>query len=58
MINKRISISVTILTIIMAFMEMTALPAALFCNIQIRDIEPIYFSYDDKILYGFLLYAM
>lgn len=28
----------------MTFMEMTALPAALFCNIQIRDIEPIYFS--------------
>ncbi len=44
MINKRTSISVTILTIIMTFMEMTALPAALFSNIQIRDIEPIYFS--------------
>lgn len=44
MTDKRISISVMILTIIMTFMEMTALPAALFCNIQIRDIEPIYFS--------------
>ena len=44
MISKRVSISVVILTIIMTFMEMTALPAALFCNIQIRDIEPIYFS--------------
>ncbi|MCI9189853.1 MAG: CPBP family intramembrane metalloprotease, partial [Lachnospiraceae bacterium] len=42
MIDKRTSIGVTILTIIMTFMEMTALPAALFCNIQIRDIEPIY----------------
>lgn len=38
MIDKRISISVTILTVIMTFMEMTALPAALFCNIQIWDI--------------------
>ena len=44
MISKRVSISVVVLTIIMTFMEMTALPAALFCNIQIRDIEPIYFS--------------
>ena len=44
MISKRVSISVVILTIIMTFMEMTALPAALFCNIQIMDIEPIYFS--------------
>ena len=44
MISKRVSISVVVLTIIMTFMEMTALPAALFCNIQILDIEPIYFS--------------
>lgn len=44
MIDKRISISVIILTIVMTFMEMTALPAALFCNIQIKDIEPFYFS--------------
>ena len=44
MISKRLSISVVVLTIIMTFMEMTALPAALFCNIQFRDIEPIYFS--------------
>ncbi len=44
MISRRVSISVVVLTIIMTFMEMTALPAALFCNIHIRDIEPIYFS--------------
>lgn len=44
MMSKRVSISVVVLTIIMTFMEMTALPAALFCNIQILDIEPFYFS--------------
>ena len=44
MISKRVSISVVVLIIIMTFMEMTALPAALFCNIQIGDIEPFYFS--------------
>ena len=44
MIDKRTSIRVTILTLIMTFMEMTALPAALFCHIQVWDIEPIYFS--------------
>lgn len=55
MIDKRISISVTILTIIMTFMEMTALPAALFCNIQIKDIEPIYFSLMINFILAFAL---
>lgn len=55
MINKRISISVTILTLIMTFMEMTALPAALFCNIQIRDIDPIYFSLIINFILAFAL---
>lgn len=55
MIDKRISISVMILTIIMTFMEMTALPAALFCNIQIKDIEPIYFSLMINFILAFVL---
>ena len=55
MISKRVSISVVILTIIMTFMEMTALPAALFCNIQFRDIEPIYFSLMINFAIAFIL---
>ena len=58
MIDKRTSIGVIILTIIMTFMEMTALPAALFCNIQIRDIEPIYFSLMINFCIAFCFYAM
>ncbi len=55
MINKRISISITIFTLIITFMEMTALPAALFCNIQIKDIEPIYFSLMINFILAFAL---
>ena len=33
-----------ILTLMMTFMEMTALPASLFCNIHFKDVEPIYFA--------------
>ncbi len=42
--DKKEMICVIILPLMMTFMEMTALPAALFCNIIIADIEPIYFS--------------
>lgn len=38
------NIAVIILTLIMTFMEMSALPAALFCNMEILDINPIYFA--------------
>ena len=55
MVNKRVSISVVVLTIIMTFLEMTALPAALFCNIQIKDIEPIYFSLMINFIIAFAL---
>lgn len=44
MSNKRTSIAVVLLTIIMTFMEMTGLPARLFLNIQAADINPIYFT--------------
>lgn len=30
-----------ILTLVMALMEMTALPAALFCHVKIKDIDPV-----------------
>ena len=55
MIDKRTSIRVTILTLIMTFMEMTALPAALFCHIQVWDIEPIYFSLMINFILAFAL---
>lgn len=42
--NSRATIVAVILTLIMTFMEMSALPAALFCNIKIMDINPIYIT--------------
>lgn len=42
--KKRTAITAVILTLIMTFMEMSALPAALFCNIKIEDIDPIYIT--------------
>ena len=42
--KKRTAITAVILTLIMTFMEMSALPAALFCNIKIEDINPIYIT--------------
>lgn len=44
--NKRYSLmlSAALLTVIMTVMEMTALPTALFLDIRIADIDPMYFS--------------
>ncbi|MBQ8596354.1 MAG: CPBP family intramembrane metalloprotease [Lachnospiraceae bacterium] len=42
--NRSETVVVVILTLIMTFMEMSALPAALFCNIKVKDINPIYFT--------------
>ena len=42
--NRRKTIMVVILTLIMTVMEMSALPAALFCNVKIKDINPIYIT--------------
>ena len=39
--NRSKTAAVVVLTLIMTFMEMSALPAALFCNIKIKDIDPI-----------------
>ncbi len=35
------SIWVILLTVVMTFMEMSALPAALFCNLRILDVDPV-----------------
>lgn len=42
--NRRKTAGVVILTLVMTFMEMSALPAALLCNIEIKDINPIYIT--------------
>ena len=44
-----------ILTLLMTFMEMTALPMALFCDIRFKDIEPIYFSLMLNFLLAFII---
>lgn len=41
MMKKNTTVVAIILTLIMTFMEMSALPAALFCNVKIKDIDPI-----------------
>ena len=44
-----------ILALLMTFMEMSALPAALFVNIQFKDIDPIYFALMANFMFAFLL---
>ncbi len=41
MSSKSKTAAAVVLTLIMTFMEMSALPAALFCDIKIKDIDPI-----------------
>ena len=41
MSKKKEYIIATILTLMMTFIEMSALPMALFCKIEIADIQPI-----------------
>ncbi len=55
MIDKKTSIAVVLLTVIMTFMEMSALPAALFVNIQFYDVSPIYFVLMANFLLAFVL---
>lgn len=40
---KKISSTAIILTLLMTFMEMSGLPAALFIKIEVADITPFYF---------------
>lgn len=42
--NKRELIYIAILTVLVAFMDITGIPSAFFVNIQIADIEPFYFT--------------
>ena len=37
-------IAIAILTLLIAFMDISGIPSALFINIQIADIEPFYFT--------------
>ncbi len=37
--KRSTTVVVVILTLIMTFMEMSALPAALFCNVKIKEIH-------------------
>lgn len=42
--NKRELIAVGILTVLLAFMDISGMPCSLFMSIEVRDIEPIYWS--------------
>ncbi|MCR5656170.1 MAG: CPBP family intramembrane metalloprotease [Butyrivibrio sp.] len=44
-----------ILTLIMTFMEMTVLPALLFCDIHFKDVEPIYFALMLNFILAFII---
>lgn len=51
--NKK-PIYIAILTLIIAFMDISGIPSALFVNIQIADIEPFYFT----LMINFLIIGM
>ncbi len=51
--NKEL-IYIAILTLIIAFMDISGIPSALFVNIQIADIEPFYFT----LMLNFLIIGM
>ena len=55
--NRSKTVIAVILTLLMTFMEMTALPAALFCNIKIKDIAPIYITLMLNFLIAFAILA-
>lgn len=59
MMKKRsTTVVVVILTLIMTFMEMSALQAASFCNVKIKDINPIYITLMLNFLLAFAIYWM
>lgn len=53
--SKSELVTVLLLTLLMAFMEISALPAALFCPIQIQDINPICFALMANFLLAFVI---
>ncbi len=55
MTDRKESVIVVILTLVMTFMEMSTLPAALFFNIKIKDINPIYFTLMLDFLLAFVI---
>ncbi|MBE6839195.1 MAG: CPBP family intramembrane metalloprotease [Ruminococcus sp.] len=55
MTDRKESVIVVILTLVMTFMEMSTLPAALFFNIEIKDINPIYFTLMLDFLLAFVI---
>lgn len=42
--KKKELIIIGILTILLAFMDITGLPSSLFINIEVLDITPFYFN--------------
>lgn len=42
--KKRDLIYIAVLTLIIAFMDITGIPSVFFINIQVADIEPVYFT--------------
>ena len=42
--NRREFIYIAVLTLIIAFMDITGIPSVFFVNIQVADIEPFYFT--------------
>lgn len=42
--NKRELIYIAVLTLVIAFMDITGIPSVFFINIQVADIEPFYFT--------------
>lgn len=53
--KKKVPISAVILTLLMTFMEMTGIPCALFLNIHILDINPIYFALMLNFIIAFII---
>ncbi len=53
--NRKESVIVVILTLIMTFIEMSALPSVLFCNIRFKDIDSIYFALMLNFLLAFVI---
>lgn len=55
---KKEIIAAGILTVIMAFMDISGLPSALFINIRLADITPFYFTLMiNFLLTGFVCYV-
>lgn len=42
--RKKELMMIALFTLLIAFMEMTAIPSAFFVNIQFADVEPVYFT--------------